>query len=145
MPPGDPPPPSSSDEPDEDAWENDSWDRDDWKRDPWKEADWGKPAAPAGEARTGPDSPKESGLASWNREMVEAGPYLTLGLQSAFGMAFFVGLGYLADSKLGTRPWGIILGAVLGMIAVISLLVRMSNQANAEMAARRERDAKRPK
>ncbi|MDX1420306.1 MAG: AtpZ/AtpI family protein [Rubricoccaceae bacterium] len=129
-----PPPPDEHGGPDPDVWGEDPWDRDDWKRDPWKEADWGKPAVPPGEGRPRPSG---SGLANWNREMVEAGPYLTLGLQSAFGMAFFVGLGYVADQALGTRPWGIIAGAVLGMVAVISLLVRLSNQANAEAAARR--------
>lgn len=112
----------------------DPWEHDDWKRDPWKEADWGKPAAPPGEI---PKGTRGSGLASWNRDMVEAGPYLTLGLQLAFGMAFFVGLGYLADGWLGSRPWGIIVGAILGMIGGITLLVRLSNQANAAAAARR--------
>jgi F0F1-type ATP synthase assembly protein I len=72
--------------------------------------------------------------------MVAAGPYLTLGLQSAFAMAFFVGLGYLVDGWLGSRPWGIIVGAALGMVGVITLLVRLSNQANAESAARRRAD-----
>lgn len=133
MPPGEPPPGN----PAPDAWDNDPWARDDWKRDRWKEADWGKPAAPPGEV---PKGDRSGGLAGWNREMVEAGPYLTLGLQSAFTMAFFVGLGYLVDRWLGTRPWGLVVGAVLGMIGMLTLLVRVSNQANAASAARRRTD-----
>jgi hypothetical protein len=130
-PPAGPPPP---DDPAQDAWDDDPWERDDWKRDPWKEADWGKPAAPPGEV---PPGRKRGGLGAWNASMMEAGPYLSLGLQSAFAMAFFVGLGYLVDGWLGSRPWGIIVGAVLGMVGVMMLLVRLSNRANAETAARR--------
>jgi hypothetical protein len=117
-----------------DAQERDDWDDDPWKRDPWKEADWGKPAAPPGEV---PPGPKRGAMAQWNVGMMEAGPYLGLGLQSAFAMAFFVGLGYLVDGWLGSRPWGIVVGAVLGMVGVLALLVRLSKRANAEARARK--------
>jgi len=136
--PAPPPDDPTSDDPAPDAWDDDPW-----KRDPWKEADWGKPAAPPGEVP--PRAKGDDGLAAWNRDMVEAGPYLTLGLQSAFAMAFFVGLGYLVDTWLGSRPWGLIVGAVLGMVGVITLLVRVSNRANAEAAARRRAAKERPR
>ena len=133
------PPPGAPEEGDgadpPDAWDKDPWKQDTWKRDAWKEANWGKPAAPPGEVTGGQ---KQGGLAEWNAGMMEAGPYLGLGLQSAFAMAFFVGLGYLVDGWLGSRPWGIVVGAVLGMVGVIMLLVRLSNQANAASRARRQ-------
>ena len=113
---------------------SDPWDNDPWKRDAWKEADWGEPAKPAPEGGRRSAGP---GITSWSGSMIEAGPYLTLGLQSAFAMAFFVGIGYLVDGWLGSRPWGMIVGAAVGMVGVITLLTRLAKQANAESAARR--------
>ena len=69
--------------------------------------------------------------------MQEAGPYMGLGLQVAGGLLFFVGLGYFADGYLGTTPWGMVVGAVLGMVGVIALLVRVSNEASAQAKARK--------
>ena len=74
--------------------------------------------------------------------MQEAGPFLGLGLQVAGGLLFFVGLGYWADELLGTTPWGMVLGAVLGMVGVLFLLVRVADEASAQGKARREREAK---
>ncbi len=143
--PDDAPAPDDADAPERDPWADDPWKDDPWKndawaRDRWKEADWGTPAVPPGEA----EAPKRKpGLAGWNASMMEAGPYLGLGLQSAFAMAFFVGLGYLVDRGLGSRPWGMIVGAVLGIVAVITLLVRLANQANAAARERRKQAGKR--
>ena len=74
--------------------------------------------------------------------MQEAGPFLGLGLQVAGGLLVFVALGYFADGYLGTTPWGLVAGAVLGMIGVVALLVRVSNEATAQAAARREQKAR---
>lgn len=135
MPDADPLPgdPSASER---DGWDNDPWKDDAWKRDRWKEQDWGKSATPDGGGK-GPQ--RKPGLAGWNTSMMEAGPYLSLGLQTAFSMVFFVGIGYLIDGWLGSKPWGIIIGALLGMVGVISLLVRLSNQANAQARADKEK------
>jgi F0F1-type ATP synthase assembly protein I len=73
--------------------------------------------------------------------MQEAGPYLGLGLQVAGGLLLFVGLGYLIDGWLDTTPWGMVLGAVLGMIGVTFLLIRVADEASAQDKARRERKA----
>ena len=131
--------------PERDSWADDPWTNDAWTRDRWKEADWGKPAVPPGEGKA---SKRRPGLAGWNASMMEAGPYLSLGLQTAFSMAFFVGLGYLVDRWLGSEPWGLLVGAALGMVAVISLLVRLANRANAEARTDRQekkrRQGKRP-
>ena len=133
-----PPDDPSSEEPPADDWDRDAWASDAWKQDAWKKDDWGKPAAPP---RDGTVGPKKRGLAAYNAGMVEAGPYLTLGLQIAFAMAFFVGLGYAVDRWLGSVPWGMIAGATLGMIAVFTLIIQMARQADAAQRARREAKA----
>ena len=61
--------------------------------------------------------------------MHEAGPYLGLGLQIAGSMALFTGAGYFIDRALGTRPWGIIVGATLAFVGIIALVVRLGNRA----------------
>ena len=73
--------------------------------------------------------------------MREAGPYLGLGLQIGGSMALFVGLGYVADRMLGTTPWGVLVGALLGMVGIVALVVRLANEAN---AAAKAKNAKRP-
>jgi F0F1-type ATP synthase assembly protein I len=45
-------------------------------------------------------------------------------------MALFTGAGYLVDRWLGTRPWGINLGATLAFVGIIALVVRLGNTAN---------------
>jgi|GEM_PF-1533515 len=64
--------------------------------------------------------------------MRAAGPHIGLGMQIAASMAFFVGLGYLADRALGSTPWGVIVGAALGMVGIVALVVRVANEANAK-------------
>lgn len=143
--PGMPDDPSAPEDPardgtEDDPWADDPWADDAWSRDPWKHADWGKPAAPPGEV---PEGPRERGLAAYNAGMIAAGPYLTLGLQIAFGMAFFVGLGYVLDQALDSTPWGMIGGAVLGMVAVFTLVLRLARQADARQRADRAADRSR--
>ncbi len=71
-------------------------------------------------------------MTSYGRGMIEAGPYLSLGTQIAFGMALFVGIGYFVDRWLESTPWGMIVGAVLGMVAVFSLVIRMARDDDAK-------------
>ena len=61
--------------------------------------------------------------------MQAAGPYLGLGAQIAASMALFCGVGYVVDRWLGTSPWGILVGAMLGMVGIVALLVRISREA----------------
>lgn len=105
----------------EDSWEDNSWDRDDWKNE-----DWGVPPTESQQANP---SEKISGIESYQKGMLEAGPYLTLGLQIAFGMLFFVALGYFADGFLSIRPWGMVIGACMGMVGVFYLIIRLAKQA----------------
>ncbi len=45
------------------------------------------------------------------------GPYIDLGLQFAVAIALGVGLGYFADSKLGTFPLFLVLGLFVGAVS----------------------------
>ena len=110
-------------DPDRDTWE------DDWDRDDWKHEDWGVPAA---ESKPIDPNAKSGGTTSYHKGIVEAAPYLTLGLQIAFGMLFFVGVGYVVDGWLEISPWGLVVGASLGMVGVFTLIVRISREAEEE-------------
>lgn len=70
--------------------------------------------------------------------MAEAGPYIGLGVQIAASMALFAGGGYAVDQWLGTSPWGILVGATLGMIGIMALIVRVAREADAESARRKK-------
>ncbi len=67
---------------------------------------------------------------AYGEGMRGAGPYLGLGAQIGGSMLFFVVAGLLVDRWLGTSPWGILVGAVLGMVGVFALVVRIANEAN---------------
>jgi ATP synthase protein I len=86
---------------------------------------------PAREARP-PDA-----LRAYSSGMSEAGPYLVIGVQIAGSMGVFIAAGYFADRWLGTSPWLLMLGAVLGMVAFVATLVRTTNELNAREKARK--------
>ncbi len=67
---------------------------------------------------------------SYRDGMTAAGPYLGLGAQIGGSMALFCGLGYVVDRWLGTSPWGILVGAMLGMAGIVALLVRLAREAD---------------
>lgn len=78
---------------------------------------------------TDDDSSSKPGPApDWRRGLMDASPYLGLGLQLAVAMAFFIGGGYLLDRWLGSLPWLTVAGAALGMIGVFFQIVRVSNE-----------------
>ena len=133
-------PDSSADPPNkqrsQDEWNRDAWkDDDEWARDDWKNADWGEAAAPTGGK---PNAPRQSGMASYGKGMIEAGPYLSLGMQIAFGMVLFVGIGYAVDQWLVSTPWGMILVAVLGMVAIFVFIIRVAREADSNEKAKRK-------
>lgn len=72
--------------------------------------------------------------------MGEAGPYLFIGIQVAGAMLLFVLGGYFADQWLNTSPWLLIVGAVLGMVAVMATLLRSVQ----ELEVHNRRHVKRP-
>lgn len=48
-------------------------------------------------------------------------------LEAVFAIPIGAGLGYLADSQLGTGPWGVMIGLVFGFAAFVLRLMRMRN------------------
>ncbi|NMW19392.1 MAG: AtpZ/AtpI family protein [Chlorobiaceae bacterium] len=56
--------------------------------------------------------------------------YMGIGLQIAVSFAFFVFLGFWADSRLGTSPLLLLAGVVLGMAGMALVLMKVVRQAN---------------
>ncbi len=56
--------------------------------------------------------------------MREAAPLLGLGLTLAVTVLAGLGAGYWLDGRLGTRPWFLLLGASLGVVAAMVHFVR---------------------
>ena len=61
--------------------------------------------------------------------MRAAGEHIGLGVQIGASMLFFIGVGIVVDRWLGTEPWGVIVGAVLGMVGVVALVMRVAKGA----------------
>ena len=73
--------------------------------------------------------------------MGDAAPYLGLGIEIMLSMVFFVFLGYFADGWLGTTPWLLIVGAVLGMVATGVTLWKTVQDMDARSRSLRKRSA----
>ena len=58
--------------------------------------------------------------------MAELGPYLQLGWVFVFAQLFGFGIGWWLDGKLGTRPWLMVVGMVVGMAAGFANLVKVT-------------------
>ncbi|MEL6615950.1 MAG: AtpZ/AtpI family protein [Bacteroidota bacterium] len=130
---------------------DDDWARDDWPEAPdaWARADrewkekWTDKAPEADDASGDAPEPPRAGYTpqkasvravadGYEEGMREAGPYITIGLQIAASMLLFVGGGWALDDWAGTSPWGLLVGAVLGFLGVMALVIRLSNEANAK-------------
>ena len=59
-------------------------------------------------------------MASMYDSLRAAGPHLSLGMQLAGSLLAFVALGYWADRLLGTEPWLLLAGTILGMAAIFT-------------------------
>ena len=77
---------------------------------------------------------------SYGQGMTAAGPHLGFGMQLAAGMLLFVGAGIVVDRWLDTTPWGVIIGAVLGMVGILWMVVRFARESDA--ASKRARPRK---
>ncbi len=68
-------------------------------------------------------------------------PYLTLGIQLALSVVVFFFIGKWLDGRMGTSPWfmlgGLVLGAVGGMIKFITSALNMAKQQDASDAERK--------
>jgi F0F1-type ATP synthase assembly protein I len=81
---------------------------------------------------------------SLRNSLGRAAPYLGVGMQLAVSMVAYVAIGYFADRWLGTQPWLLVAGAVVGMIAFFVQLYRLVGQMNddtkADLAERHSHD-----
>jgi F0F1-type ATP synthase assembly protein I len=60
-------------------------------------------------------------------------------MEAVFAIPIAIGIGWFADSKLGSSPIGLFLGVVLGFAACVLRLLKMRGMVEAD-AARAERD-----
>lgn len=120
-----------------DAWEKSdkAWEAKWSDRQP--DEDPGEYAAPS-KAYTS-DAPSARSLRdSYGDGMRAAGPYLGLGAQIGGSMILFVGLGLLVDRWLDSSPWGVIVGAALGMVGIVALVLRLAKEDGEKGNGKRE-------
>ncbi len=88
----------------------------------------------SGSRRTGDQSSPDSrsstgGLEDWVKALREMAPYLDLGWRLAGATAGPPLLGYfLVDLWFGTTPWGVLVGAVLGLAAAGLQLKKLQDE-----------------
>ena len=120
------------------------------KKDPWADApdrfersdrEWAAKWAPPSDADDAEPAgagyrPRKATIGSvgdaYGDGMRAAGEHIGFGLQIGAAMVFFVGVGIGVDRWLGTTPWGVVVGAALGMVGVVVLVVRMAGEADAK-------------
>jgi F0F1-type ATP synthase assembly protein I len=72
-----------------------------------------------------PHKPGTSTTAGIGRSMREAQPYLDAMWQFIASIAVMAWVGWWADGRFGTRPWGLVAGALLGFAAGAWAFVRV--------------------
>ena len=88
------------------------------------------------------DNPPGGTDSRWQSELGRSSSFLGLGVQLAGSMLFYVVAGYLLDRWLGTAPWLILLGSIVGMAAFFFQLSRIARQMSEDDARRkREKEA----
>jgi F0F1-type ATP synthase assembly protein I len=70
----------------------------------------------------------------------EMGYYFAIG-QIGLEMVVPVGMGMAADRYLGWKPWGTVVGAVLGLAGGVFHLVHMANRGEGKSSPKRRQDA----
>jgi ATP synthase protein I len=78
---------------------------------------------------------------SWQSQIGRSSSYLGFGAQLAGSMLLYVVGGYLLDRWLGTEPWLLITGAIVGMVAFFFQLARIARRMTEE-SERRKKESK---
>lgn len=73
-------------------------------------------ARPDGEDDPPERRPPSGGVADWMKALRDVAPYLDLGWRLAGAAAFPPLIGYAVDAWLGTLPWGVLVGAGVGLV-----------------------------
>ena len=82
------------------------------------------------------DDKKDKFADQFGRSTRAVSDYLGIGLQIAVSFAFFVFLGYWADSKLGTSPLLLLAGVLVGMFGMGLVLYNTVKKANRKSDAK---------
>ncbi len=86
----------------------------------------------------GNDGKKDKFIDQFGRSTRALSDYLGIGLQIAASFAFFVFLGYWADTKLGTSPLLLLAGVLVGMAGMALVLMKTVRQADRERKERHQ-------
>ena len=78
----------------------------------------------------GNDEKKDKFTDQFGRSARALSDYFGIGLQIAASFAFFVFLGYWADSRLGSSPLLLLVGVVVGMVGMGLVLMKTVQKAN---------------
>ena len=84
-----------------------------------------RPLSSAPEEEEGPD--EETASSALMKAMRDVAPYLDLGWRLAGSAAFPPLIGIAVDVWLGTLPWGLLVGSVLGLSAAVLQLTRLQD------------------
>ena len=76
----------------------------------------------------GPGEGPRDGRSQLATTMAGLGPYLQIGWIFVFAQLIGMGIGWWLDTKLGTRPWLLVVGLLLGMAAGFVNLVQVTKQ-----------------
>ncbi len=66
-------------------------------------------------------------MSDWQNSLRDASPYLSLGMQLGMTIVAFAFGGYLLDRLLGTTPWLILTGSIIGMVCIFVRLIHIAN------------------
>ena len=66
------------------------------------------------------------------KAMQQLGEYSTLGIQMVGTIILFGGLGWWADHSLNTKPWGMLIGCLIGIGGGLFSFIRAVQRANKE-------------
>ncbi len=69
----------------------------------------------------------------------QIGPYLTIGLELALFLLAFIFIGRYLDSRLGTEPWLLLTGALLGFLAGFYNLIKTLSRLSESEKKKKER------
>lgn len=84
------------------------------------------------------------GLSPLAKQTRAATPWLNAVWQFTGSVFFLVGVGYFSDAKLGTGPWGLVVGGLVGSAVGFYAFIRAANRLMAEQKAEETKSKKTP-